>query len=199
MNGRKFSLAIDEVDNGLDDHAPTWRPGVSGVAAEAIESFKGAFRRHPAGVAVITADPGEGPVGLTATSVFSVSAEPPLVAFSVSRQSSAAPSILRSSSVVVHLVESISIEVARLCATSGIDRFADTTRWSRFDSGEPYFLGVGTLIKARIVKRVSAGGSVIIVAEAIDTAIMPDGDSETFPLVYHDRSWHELTDTSRIE
>lgn len=66
------------------------------------EDFKAAFRNHPAGVAVITADPGDGPVALTATSVFSVSATPPLLVFSVSELSSAAPAIARSTSVVVH-------------------------------------------------------------------------------------------------
>ena len=33
------------------------------------DEFKAAFRNHPGGVAVITADAGNGPVGLTATSV----------------------------------------------------------------------------------------------------------------------------------
>ena len=48
------------------------------------ESFKTAFRNHPAGVAVITANSPDGPVALTATSVVSVSAEPPVLIFSLS-------------------------------------------------------------------------------------------------------------------
>ena len=48
------------------------------------DDFKAAFRHHPAGVAVITADAGRGPVMLTATSVSSVSAEPALLMFSLS-------------------------------------------------------------------------------------------------------------------
>ena len=58
---------------------------VRGLSADA---FKRAFRNHAAGVAIITADAGNGPVGLTATSVFSVSAEPALLVFSVSDDSS---------------------------------------------------------------------------------------------------------------
>ena len=42
------------------------------------EAFKDAFRAHPAGVAIITAKGSSGPVGLTASSVSSVSAEPPM-------------------------------------------------------------------------------------------------------------------------
>lgn len=48
--------------------------GFRGVSSE---DFKRAFRNHPAGVAIITADAGEGPSGLTATSVFSAAS--PLV------------------------------------------------------------------------------------------------------------------------
>ena len=44
------------------------------------DAFKGVFRRHPAGVAVITTVVDGEPVGFTATSVISVSADPPLLA-----------------------------------------------------------------------------------------------------------------------
>src|SRR6476469_723529 len=93
--------------------------------------FKLAFRNHAAGVAVITADAGHGPVGLTATSVFSVSAEPPLLIFSISSASSSAPTIRSAETVIVHLLGADQIALARLCATSGIDRFADRTIWDR--------------------------------------------------------------------
>ena len=51
-------------------------PGFS--SSLSADEFKALFRGHPGGVAVITADAGDGPVALTATSVASVSAEPPL-------------------------------------------------------------------------------------------------------------------------
>src|ERR1700712_2067372 len=89
------------------------------------DAFKLAFRNHPAGVAVITADAGDGPVGLTATSVFSVSAEPALLVFSISALSSSAPTINRADTVVVHLLGADQLELAKLFSTKGADRFAD--------------------------------------------------------------------------
>ncbi|WP_287931796.1 flavin reductase family protein, partial [Arthrobacter sp.] len=68
------------------------------------DDFKAAFRNHPAGVAVITADVGAGPVGLTATSVISVSASPPLVVFSLSSSSSSTPTVKKAETVVIHLL-----------------------------------------------------------------------------------------------
>ena len=69
------------------------------------EQFKAAFRGHPGGVAVITADAGEGPVALTATSVASVNADPPLLMFSVTTASSATKVIVKAETVVVHLLD----------------------------------------------------------------------------------------------
>ncbi|MFZ4893932.1 flavin reductase family protein [Plantibacter sp. Mn2098] len=182
------------------------------------DAFKAAFRQHPAGVSVITADDGTGPVGLTATSVFSVSAEPPLLVFSVSSLSSSAPTITASDTVVVHLLASDQLHIARLCATSGIDRFADTSIWSRLVTGEPVFHGAGTWIRGRIVNRMEAGSSTVIAVHALQSSLAEDPNRvqakpvaptfapsfdgapavEPAPLVYHNRTWHRLDSHSQI-
>ncbi|OJX64544.1 MAG: flavin oxidoreductase [Micrococcales bacterium 73-13] len=178
---------IVDVD-GVVDIAPT------PVSAEA---FKRAFRRHPGGVAVITADPGDGPVALTLTSVASISAEPPLLFFSVSDLSSAAPSVLRSDTVVVHLLDADRVDLAVLAATSGIDRFADRDAWTRLPSGEPRYLGVENWLRCRIVNRLIAGASTVMIAEVLETST-PD-DEVRPPLVHHDRTWHRLSEASRMD
>lgn len=163
------------------------------------DEFKGVFRNHPAGVAVITADGGEGPVGMTATSVFSVSLDPPLLTFSVSQQSSSTPTILRADTVVVHLLDADQLDIAILCATSGVDRFADTTIWSRLETREPYFHGARTWVRGRVVSKLVAGDSTLIVVQALQTSgATVIGADEARPLVYHDRTWHALGDGSRL-
>ncbi|MBC7724767.1 MAG: flavin reductase family protein [Burkholderiaceae bacterium] len=167
------------------------------------DTFKAAFRTHPAGVAVITADAGDGPVGLTATSVFSVSAEPPLLVFSLSATSSSTPTLVRADTVVVHLLASDQLDIAILCATSGIDRFADTSIWARLPTGEPYFTAVPVWIRGRVVDRMEAGGSTVLAVEALEAHTpergSPEVDAdESRPLVYHNRTWHVLSDTSKL-
>ncbi|SNQ50571.1 Flavin oxidoreductase [Frankia canadensis] len=199
------STSADAVGD-LDDHAPSWRPLVAQSFAEpsvSVEEFKSAFRNHPAGVAVITADPGDGPVAMTATSVFSVSAEPPLLVFSISAQSSAAPSILRADTVVVHLLGTGQLEIAKLGATSGIDRFADTSLWRRMRTGEPYFPSAHAWIRGRIANHMAAGTSTLVVVQAVETGAPPVGDpsadaGSAEPLVYHNRTWHRLGDHSKL-
>ncbi len=196
-----------------------------GFASLSPDDFKAAFRQHPAGVSVITADDGSGPVGLTATSVFSVSAEPPLLVFSVSSLSSSAPTITASDTVVVHLLGSEQLHIAKLCATSGIDRFADTSIWDRLPTGEPYFTGNGVWIRGRIVNRMEAGTSTVIAVHALESSVSqaqteapadpvrtesaaaaPTPATPAFtpsfdgaPLVYHNRTWHRLDANSQID
>jgi len=158
--------------------------------------FKLAFRNHPAGVAVITADAGDGPVGLTATSVFSVSAEPPLLVFSISGQSSSAPTLNKADTVVVHLLGADQLDVAKLFATSGVDRFADASIWSRLVTGEPYLPGAPVWIRGRIINRMEAGGSTVIAVHALQAHV---SSTEEPPLVYHNRTWHHVGDHSRLE
>lgn len=159
------------------------------------DEFKLAFRNHPAGVAVVTADAGDGPVGLTATSVFSVSAEPPLFVFSVSTASSSAPTLARAETVVVHLLGASQLAVAKLFATSGVDRFEDPASWSRLETGEPYLPDAPAWLRGRIVNRMQAGNSTVIAVHALQSRVHP---TESDPLVYHNRAWHSIGDHSRL-
>lgn len=165
------------------------------------DEFKTLFRSHPGGVAVITADPGTGPVALTATSVASVSAEPPLLVFSVSALSSAADAILRADTVVVHLLDAQDLALAKLGATSGIDRFADPSQWTRLVTGEPVYVGVRAWVRCAVINRMDAGGSTVVAAHALQSSIarsQPPGHPGE-ALVYHNRSWHRLGGHSLID
>jgi len=161
------------------------------------DEFIDAFRRHAAGVAVVTADAGDGPVGLTATSVSSVSADPPLLVFSLSGRSSSAPAIRRASTLVVHLLGADQLQLAQLFATSGVDRFADRSRWSRLSSGEPYLPAARTWLRGHVLERIPAGDATVVLVQALEFG--GAGGEASGALVYHDRTWHRLDDRSTVE
>ncbi|WP_313811867.1 flavin reductase family protein [Glutamicibacter sp.] len=165
------------------------------------EDFKAVFRGHPSGVAVITADAGQGPVALTASSVASVSAEPPLLIFSVSALSSASPVLSRAETVVVHFLDVQDIDVAKLGAKSGIDRFAQAQTWTRLSTGETVYDGVRAWVRCEIVERIQAGESKVLIARAlqshIERDVQPGQPSDA--LVYHNRMWHHLDERSAID
>jgi flavin reductase (DIM6/NTAB) family NADH-FMN oxidoreductase RutF len=100
---------------------------------------------------------------------------------------------------VVHLLSADQVDIAKLCATSGIDRFADTSLWSRLETGEPYFVQASSWIRGRIINSMAAGGSSIVAIEALEASPALSLDTAPgSPLVYHNRSWHALGDASQI-
>lgn len=165
-----------------------------------VEGFKSAFRHHPGGVALITADAGDGPVAFTASSVASVSADPPILMFSASAQSSSSPAVIRSSTVVVHFLCADNLALAQLGSTRGIDRFADTSLWRRLPTGEPVFPAARAWIRARIIQRVDAAGSTVVLCEALENGSHPRAEPSRGEdgLVYLNRSWHRLTDHTAV-
>lgn len=173
-------------------------------------SFKDLFRHHPAGVAIVTlVGPDGEPVGFTATSVISVSAEPPMIAFSVTRASSSWPSLARASSAVVHLLAHDQAELSVRFATSGIDRFAGLA-WAPLPSGEPLLADVTDWARIRLDERIPVGSSYLVVGTVTQLAdassggrehdgVAHPGEPATSPrLVYVDRGYHRTGEHSRI-
>ncbi|KAA9134947.1 flavin reductase family protein [Microbacterium caowuchunii] len=165
------------------------------------DQFKVAFRLHPGGVALVTADAGDGPVALTASSLASVSASPPIFMFSVSMQSSSTATVRASTTLVVHMLDAATQDLAELGAASGIDRFRDESSWDRLDTGEPVFPAARAWIRGRVLHRVDAGGSTVIVAEGVESNIGDDHVErygERDGLVYVNRSWHAVGSHTRL-
>jgi len=149
--------------------------------------FRSVFRRHAAGVAVITA-PGRLPAGFTATSLSSVSAEPPLLSFGIGTAGSAWPNVAESPFVGVHLLGEHQRELAATFARSGAERFGPGTAWRTGPHGVPLLEGVSAWLVARVVARIPAGDHRIVVAQAV--AADPTGPGR--PLLYHSGGFNAL-------
>ena len=155
---------------------------------EAGEALKRAFRAHPAGVGLITAQTPEGPVGLTASSVASVSVDPPALSFSVTRATGSAGGVLHADSFVVHLLDARHAELARTFAVSGTERFTPEQGWETLPTGEPILPGVRAALRCRALHLLEVGSSVIVVAGVLDAHFGDEG----VPMAYADRTFHEL-------
>lgn len=173
----------------------SFMPEKSGITAD---QFRFAFRSHPAGVAVITADAGDGPVAMTVSSVASIAIDPPTLMFSASAISSSTPTILRAETVVVHLLASDQVALAKLGARPGAQRFGHDVDWGRLPTGEPYY-PAATWLRGRVVQRVDVHGSTLIIVEAIEAKPQDEADHvDPSPLVYHNRRWHVLSSNSAL-
>lgn len=158
------------------------------------EGFRAVFRRHPAGVAVVTLTDRGRPVGFTATSVISVSADPPVLALSVSGTSSSWPALSRATTVTVNFLAAHQADLATRFATSGVDRFAGV-RWEWSPTGQPLLAGVASWLSGDVMHRVPVGASFLVTVQAGRAG----QQNEEPPLVYHDRRYHRLGGTPHAE
>jgi flavin reductase (DIM6/NTAB) family NADH-FMN oxidoreductase RutF len=168
----------DLVSTGLDR---TTIPGA--------DLLRSAFRRHAAGVAVITAA-GARPVGFTATSLTSVAAEPPLVSFGVGIGSSSWPVIADAQYIGVHVLGEHQQKLAETFARRGADRFAPPTHWRTGPHGVPVLEGVLAWLVCRVMARVPAGDHQIVLAQVV----CGDPHGAGRPLLYHHGGFTGLRD-----
>ncbi|WP_082801217.1 flavin reductase family protein [Herbidospora cretacea] len=170
MSAKRFAVLRGDVP----------RPSVSPeTGTDTRDLFRSAFRRHAAGVAVVTT---AGPVGFTATSLASVSAEPPLVTFGIGLGSSSWPAIRDQDSFVVHILGESQRDLAALFARSGADRFGPETAYTALPTGEPVLHGVAAWLRCEIRERFVAGDHRLVVGLITEGETVPGRR----PLLYHD-------------
>lgn len=154
------------------------------------ELFRSVFRRHPAGVTVVTLGSPSGPVGFTATSVVSVSMDPPLLSFAIAQTSSSLAALSRAESVLIHWPEAGQSDLATRFARSAQERFSDPEMWTALSSGEPLLHGVATWVRCLLTERVQAGDHTIVIGRVVEACM--DGGGDNAPLAYLDGRYHEL-------
>lgn len=163
---------------------------VSTTTERAVDAatFRRVFRQHAAGVTIVTAVGLDETAGFTATSLTSISLEPPLLSIAVASRASAWPALATGETFVVNLLGADAQSLATRFATSGIDRFAQPTRWRRLPTGEPLLEDAHSWLRCAIAERVPVGDHYLIIGRVIEATTR--GDSQ--PLLYHDGSYHTL-------
>ncbi|MEU5794001.1 flavin reductase family protein [Streptomyces sp. NPDC047813] len=165
-------------------------PGLGTPRLASPDLLRSTFRRHAAGVAVITARGAAGPAGFTATSLTSVSAEPPMISFGVGTGASSWPAIAEADHIGVHILGEHQGDLAATFARSGADRFGAPTAWRDGPEGVPVLDDVLAWLVCRIVARVPAGDHRIVLAEVV----LGDPTGGGRPLLYHQGRFTALRD-----
>ena len=154
--------------------------------ADDLAAFKQAFRRHAAGVAVVTARGASGaPVGFTATSLASLAAVPPLATFNMARTASTWPAIEASDHVAISMLGARNRDAARRLSGPAVSRF-DGDHWREGPLGLPIIDDATAWMIGRIVERVPVAGAAVVVVQ-IEQGALGEDDA---PLLYHERAYH---------
>src|SRR3954469_23706618 len=150
-----------------------------------LAAFRQSFRRHAAGVAIVTALPPDGtPVGFTATSLASLAAVPPLATFNMALSASSWPVIAETDRVVIHTLGVRNRGVAQILSGDNQQRFLGD-HWYRGPHGLPVIKDTTAWMVGRIIERVQVHNSAVVVVQ-IEQGGLGEDDA---PLVYHERTY----------
>lgn len=153
--------------------------------ADDLSAFKLAFRRHAAGVAVVTGRTPDGtPVGFTATSLASLAAVPPLATFNMARVSSAWPAVENTDHVLIHLLGARNRALADRLSGPHDARFAGD-HWAPGPLELPLLNDVPAWMLGRIVERVRVADNAVVVVRIEDGGLGAEDDA----LLYHERNY----------
>ena len=129
-------------------------------------SFRQAFRHLAGGISVITTGHGDDRTGLTATSVSSLSAEPPTIMFGLNLSSSSFPALARNRSFGVNFLSANQKEIAdRFAARNGekgAARYAHA-EWTSGITGSPLLIGALATLDCEVEDMIERHSHAIII------------------------------------
>lgn len=153
------------------------------------QHFRAALSQFATGVTIITTrDPAGGFFGLTASSFNSVSLNPPLVLWSLGKQSRSMPLFAENSHYVINVLAADQAELAERFASRIDDRFSGVD-FTLSQNGLPILGGVSAWFECHNRNRHPEGDHVIFVGEVERCAF------ERKPaLVFHDQRFKTTSD-----
>jgi len=144
-----------------------------------VASYKSVVGHFATGVAVVTAATDDGPAGFTCQTFGSLSLEPMLITFSAHSAGHSWPRVRDVGRIGVSVLADDQEELARVFATSGVDKFAGA-RWSPGPAGSPMIDGALAHFEGRLLGVTTHGDHDQAVA-AVDYAAGHPGR----PLLYY--------------
>ena len=156
-------------------------PHRAAAPAFAAADFRAALAMFATGVTIVTALDAEGqPIGLTANSFNSVSMEPPLVLWSLSRHAGSMPSFRHGSHYAINILSADQKALAERFASQNVERFEGVAHRPGA-SGAPLVDGAAAHFECFNRSRYEEGDHVIFVGEVEHC----ERDAGAQPLIFH--------------
>lgn len=161
------------------------------LSVPSVVAFKTAMRAFASSVLVVTTAWEGRRFGLTATSVCSLSMDPPSLIACVNKNAEAHDRIARSKSFCVNLLTEEQVDIARRFSGfdghKGADRF-DGTDWDMAEDGPPVLRGALAAFECRLVDRSECKSHSLFIGLVTRTHL---GDARP-PLIYAGRTFTGL-------
>jgi flavin reductase (DIM6/NTAB) family NADH-FMN oxidoreductase RutF len=152
---------------------------------EKISLFKEVMGDYPTGVAIITTVGKDGkPVGLTVSSLSSVSINPLLISWCIDEGSSSLEAFEKANGFIVHILNGEQAELCKTFASKNADKFSNCD-WEYSKSGLPIISDTLAVLECNTYKQVEAGDHTMLIGEVTDIHRTSDKD----PMLYHRRKF----------
>ena len=144
------------------------------------QAFRQALGSFATGVTIATTtEDGGTPVGVTASSFNSVSLDPPLVLWSLARDSLSCPAFAASGHFAIHVLTASQEALSDRFARSGTDKF-EGLEWRSGQLGSPVFDVFAARFECRTEHLYEGGDHIIMVGEVVDFEARDEA-----PLLFH--------------
>lgn len=148
--------------------------------------FRNVLGHFCSGITVLTAQVDGVPVGMTCQSFFSVSVNPPMVAFCVGRGSSSFPVLRQADGLVVNVLDAEQRHLSAGFARSGTDKWRGV-EWTAGDTaGHPVLDGALAALECSITTEVDAGDHILVLVRVHRLWARQEGS----PLLYFRGQYH---------
>lgn len=136
----------------------------SGSPAVDRREFRRALGHFPTGVTIVTTQHQGQLAGMTANSFASVSLDPPLVLWSIDKNSHSLPVFEKADCFAINVLAADQLDLASRFARSGADKFAGLP-WQPGVGGAPCLPGVSATFECRKRSMIDAGDHFILLGE----------------------------------
>jgi flavin reductase (DIM6/NTAB) family NADH-FMN oxidoreductase RutF len=173
----------------------TPRPADERVGGIDGETFRRAFRALAGGVCVITAGDGGRRTGLTATSVTSLSADPPSVLFCVNREASAAAVIVEEGRFGLNILAAHQSPVADRFAGKGGCKGAlryEGAQWRTLTTGVSLLVGAPAALDCVVTEAIERHSHLIVIGRVVDALTPGHGGA----LVYRNGAYRRFDESA---
>lgn len=151
------------------------------------QEFRNALGGFATGITVITTLGKNGQkVGMTANSFNSVSLTPPLILWSIGKNTNCFEDFMAADAFAVHVLAEDQQDLSNLFATTGIDRFADL-ECNEGLSGVPILPHYSVCFQCKMAKQYDGGDHIIMTGEVVQF-----DDNGLQPLVFYRGNYHNL-------
>ena len=137
------------------------------TSSDSQEVFFEAFRRHAAGISIVTLrQPDGSPTGFTATSVSSLAADPPMVTLNMATTSSSWNAVENTDHLLIHILGAGNLSLAKKFADMKEARFLGISV-AEGPEGLPLLPGASAYLVGKIIDRVVHHSAATVIAEII--------------------------------